>query len=904
MNYPLISEYIESIKSAEDNFEKLSYLKPILDVNGLPVMTSGNFAVVFKMMDETTGKFYALKCFTKEQEGRAEAYLEITKELKDVSSPYLVSVRYLEKELFVDTEQTSETEFPVLLMDWVEGKTLDKYLRENLDDKYALEMLAYRFSQLAKWLIPQPYAHGDLKPDNILIREDGTLVLVDYDGMYVPAMKGQKARELGSPDFRHPLRNEYDFDEHIDDFPIVSILFSLKAISINPLTLEKYGASDRLLFSRGDYINLNNSIIGQEITPILNAEDCRNIMSILLLLLHSRVYPVNSLKLLSIYFEGLDSERYELLPIKLRETIERAMIGDSDEQNSLGYCFYYGENLSQNYTKAFYWYKVSSTHNNPKALYNIGVCFQNGTGVHQSYKEALIWFKKAAVLGDADAQYNVGQYYRRDKFGIGIDLKESFYWFKKAADQNKANAQDQLGYFYANGKGGVKKDLEEAFRLFKLAALQGYSYGQYHVAKCYWEGAGVIRDYNEAMIWYKYAAEQGHEKAQEIINKWKDTWWDGTAAIYSADKKILKGGWSLYFDEYNILEGTKEICDNAFFDQRNEIDFSYLVKVTIPSSVVSIGQCPFNKYLSQITCLSPHFEVDNNTLYSKGKDRLIQCFAKTNEFIIPNEVKRIDDFAFYGCTSKRIIIGKNVKSIGLNPFYEIDPEGNELVIESISPNYEIKNSCLCENGHKLITYFGNDRVYRVHDDIELISDYAFSSSLLEIVHLPKSLREISDKAFSACSRLKYASAPIDIALRHSNNGAINSYLLMLEDNGNMSEVEMGIIQAIYRQIPLDEIVEPLGIDFDELEEKLEELITSGWKLDIDYFLNDVMDEENINTIYEYIETHKDYSLWLLTKKLNDHFSEDEIRLVRIKYLSENQCSNNVKNESKVDDLPF
>ena len=43
-------------------------------------------------------------------------------------------------------------------------------------------MLAYRFSQLAQWLIPQPFAHGDLKPDNILVREDGTLVLVDYDG--------------------------------------------------------------------------------------------------------------------------------------------------------------------------------------------------------------------------------------------------------------------------------------------------------------------------------------------------------------------------------------------------------------------------------------------------------------------------------------------------------------------------------------------------------------------------------------------------------------------------------------------------------------------------------------------------------------------------------------------------
>ena len=140
MNYPLISEYIEAIKSAEDNFEELSYLRPVLGDDGLPLMTSGNFAVVFKMKDEQNGKFYAVKCFTKEQEGRAEAYREIARELENVTSPYILSIRYLDKELFVDTDQTAETEFPILLMDWVEGKTLDKYLRENLDDKYALEM--------------------------------------------------------------------------------------------------------------------------------------------------------------------------------------------------------------------------------------------------------------------------------------------------------------------------------------------------------------------------------------------------------------------------------------------------------------------------------------------------------------------------------------------------------------------------------------------------------------------------------------------------------------------------------------------------------------------------------------------------------------------------------------------
>ena len=73
MNYPLISEYIEAVKSAEDNFEELSCLRPVLDDDGLPVMTSGNFAAVFKMKDEREGKVCAVKCLTKEHDGRAEA---------------------------------------------------------------------------------------------------------------------------------------------------------------------------------------------------------------------------------------------------------------------------------------------------------------------------------------------------------------------------------------------------------------------------------------------------------------------------------------------------------------------------------------------------------------------------------------------------------------------------------------------------------------------------------------------------------------------------------------------------------------------------------------------------------------------------------------------------------------
>lgn len=269
MNYPLISEYIESIKSAEDNFNELGYLRPVLGDDGLPVMTSGNFAVVLKMKDVKTGKFYALKCFTKEQEGRAEAYREITKELENVSSPYILSIRYLEKELFVDTDQTTETEFPVLLMDWVDGKPLDKYIRENIESKFIIETLLENFYQLSEWLISQPFAHGDLKPDNILVKSDGTLILVDYDGMYVSAMKGQKSREIGSPDFCHPHRSEDFFNEHIDDFSILSILLSLCIVFIDKNYLAKYGAEDRLLFSKNDYSNIHRSNIFIDIPPII-----------------------------------------------------------------------------------------------------------------------------------------------------------------------------------------------------------------------------------------------------------------------------------------------------------------------------------------------------------------------------------------------------------------------------------------------------------------------------------------------------------------------------------------------------------------------------------------------------------------------------------------------------------
>ena len=130
MQYPLISEYVKAIQDASDDLAKLAHLTPVLDDHGEPYRSSGAFAVVFKMHDKSTGKYYALKCFTEEQQGRAEAYRQIADELEMFDSPYITSVKYMEKELFVDS-QCEEDEFPVLLMDWVDGETMEAYIAAN-----------------------------------------------------------------------------------------------------------------------------------------------------------------------------------------------------------------------------------------------------------------------------------------------------------------------------------------------------------------------------------------------------------------------------------------------------------------------------------------------------------------------------------------------------------------------------------------------------------------------------------------------------------------------------------------------------------------------------------------------------------------------------------------------------
>ena len=528
MQYPLISEYVRAIQDASNNLDKLAHLVPVLDDHGEPYRSSGAFAVVFKMKDEQTGKCYALKCFTEEQEGRAEAYRQIADELEFANSAYITSVKYLEKEIFVDSS-CEEDEFPVLLMDWIDGETMETYIAANYQDNYTMAMLCYRFCKMAVWLRSQPFAHGDIKPDNIMVRPDGSLTLVDYDGMFVPAMKGQKSPTIGTKDFSHPLRTVDDFDETIDDFALASIALSLKAISLKPSLLDEYGAADRLLFSAEDYRELSKSKVLAALQELMNDEEVNTLLSLFLLAKTKNNLVMCSLRLLEVS-KPIISQEYNIM-LQEADKIINLSIGDKEKAveiykkfvalgnmyaiAGLGACYCYAHGVECDIKKGIELIEKAIKAGNPKGYNVMGVCYKRGVGVERNLEKSVEYFLISAKLGFAAGQCNLGVAFLTGK-GISKDYKKSVLWLEKAVKQDYATAFEYLGRCYREGK-GVTKNLIKAFELTKYAASQGYAKAQFILGLCYANGTGVRQNNKETVYWYRKSANQGYANAQNNL---------------------------------------------------------------------------------------------------------------------------------------------------------------------------------------------------------------------------------------------------------------------------------------------------------------------------------------------------------------------------------------------------
>ena len=678
MQYPLISEYLAAIRDAHDNLDKLSHLVPVLDNYGEPYRSSGAFAVVFKMKDEQTGKCYALKCFTEEQEGRAEAYRQIAEELEFVDSPYITSVKYLEKELFVDSN-CEDDEFPVLLMDWIEGETMETYIADHYMDNYAMSMLCYCFCKMAAWLRSQPFAHGDIKPDNIMVRPDGTLTLVDYDGMFVPAMKGQTSPTIGTKDFSHPLRTIDDFDETIDDFALASMALSLKAISLNPSLLDEYGASDRLLFSAADYLDLSKSKTMTALQGLLADEETKNLLSMFLLASAQKNLSMCSFRLFGVQKpkeeevwstkvtdEDLENAVEDEFGVKYSKDWKRLLKAPKSLRGK--YSIRKGVKVIGN--RAFCLCKSLTNINIPNSVTTIGC-------------SAFGWCESLTIINIPNSVTTIGESAFIDCKSLTIKnipnsvttIGESAFLFcKSLTNINIPNSVTTIGEGAFSGCDSLRSITIPS----SVVTINGNPFLLWH---------GHLYNESEAFI-YEDHVLFNKNKTILIAYRAKGTNYTIPNSVRTIGDSAFLGCDSL--TSINIPNSVTTIGDLAFefcnsltsINIPNSVTTignwglgtcKSLTSITIPNSVVTIIGNPFNSWHGHLYNESKAFIYEDHVLFNKNKTILIAYRAKETNYTIPNSVTTIGENAFSGCKSlTNINIPNSVTTIGKGAFIHCD----------------------------------------------------------------------------------------------------------------------------------------------------------------------------------------------------------------------------------------
>lgn len=262
---PSGGKYVEALQNTNLCFRDrdLKGARPTLDSLRRPRPISGNFASVFSLTT-SSGRRYAIKCFTREVTDQEARYRAISDKLAQLSHPWKVRFEYLSQGILVEGRW-----HPLLKMEWVEATSLPQWIERNLHDSAALTALSNHFADLVNDLAKAGIAHGDLQHGNLLVTGSGLLRLVDYDGMYVPSLAGSPAGELGHRNYQSPVRSATDFGPTIDRFSAWVIYLSLVALASDPGLWSQLRERDaeHLLLAENDFRNPNGSA---RFTTLLN----------------------------------------------------------------------------------------------------------------------------------------------------------------------------------------------------------------------------------------------------------------------------------------------------------------------------------------------------------------------------------------------------------------------------------------------------------------------------------------------------------------------------------------------------------------------------------------------------------------------------------------------------------
>lgn len=253
-----ISNIIEAVELGEHGFSTLKGVELERCADGGVFCIAGGESVILKAIIE--GELFAIKCYTVKRVGLKERY-DMLRELSRQDN-FVIDMTYLENELLVIDNYGVQRSVDVLLYRWVEGVTLMQSIERCIEfyDVKTLLILCRRFILFARKVLSLPITHGDIKPQNIIVCDNGSMVLIDYDMSFtdsVPCVDVVRTQW-----YQHPKSDVWD-----EDYSLAVIGVSIFLLSLDPLLFHKYHNGENIILDAHKITN--SGVINRDILSLL-----------------------------------------------------------------------------------------------------------------------------------------------------------------------------------------------------------------------------------------------------------------------------------------------------------------------------------------------------------------------------------------------------------------------------------------------------------------------------------------------------------------------------------------------------------------------------------------------------------------------------------------------------------
>ena len=229
-----IANIVDALAAPYTVWRTLRGIEPTFHDNR-PLYVAGNAAVTFRVKHDGMDKI--LKCYTRTNNHLMAIYGD------EFHPRELCIIDIVGRKVWIDC----------LLTPYIEGITLDEALC-SADGEQELIAIASSFDAFAKRLLLSERAHGDLKPENLILTPTGEIRAIDWDAAFLPSFAGEASPEIGTAAYQHPQRTTDLYDKHIDDYSIAFLSVYLHAAAIDSTTIEYFRKYHEPMLSPKDII--------------------------------------------------------------------------------------------------------------------------------------------------------------------------------------------------------------------------------------------------------------------------------------------------------------------------------------------------------------------------------------------------------------------------------------------------------------------------------------------------------------------------------------------------------------------------------------------------------------------------------------------------------------------------